>query len=313
MKQVAVIGAGLMGHALALVYALGGCRVRLQDVSEEALVRARGLIATGLETLAEAGFCSAADKRAVLEERLLPTPRLDDAVADAELVVEAVFENTDVKRQVFTAIDRAAPASAIIASNTSYLEIFPLVPERRLPRTLIAHWYTPPYIVDLVDVVPGPRTERWVVEAVRDQVRGFGKHPIVMKRFIPGFIANRIQAAISLEVYALLDDGFAEAAEIDDAVRYGLALRLPILGHLKKADYTGLEMVQRALANRSYEPPELRGECATLDRLIASGRTGVMAGKGFYDYAGQSPESLFQERDRKILRLKKLLQEMGEM
>jgi 3-hydroxybutyryl-CoA dehydrogenase len=313
MQKVAVVGAGLMGHALALVYALGGCRVRLQDVSPQALERARSLIATSLDTLVEAGFCSAAEKRAVLDERLAPTPRLDEAVGDAELVVEAVFENVDVKREVFAAIDHAAPMSAIIASNTSYLEIFPLVPERRLPRTLIAHWYTPPYIVDLVDVVPGARTDAAVVEAVRDQVRGFGKKPIVMKRFIPGFIANRIQAAISLEVYALLDEGYADAAEIDDAVRYGLALRLPILGHLKKADYTGLEMVQRALANRSYAPPQLRGECATLDALIAAGRTGVMAGKGFFDYGGRPAEELFQERDRKILRLKKLLQEMGEV
>src|SRR5262249_20018835 len=131
------------------------------------------------------------------------------------------------------------------------------------------------------------------------------KKPLLLKRFVPGFIANRIQAAVSLEAYALLDEGLAEPQEIDDAIRYGLALRLPVLGHLKKADYTGLEMVQRALANRSYEPPPVRGNCATVDRLVAGGRTGVMAGKGFYDYGGASPETLFRERDRKILRLKK--------
>jgi 3-hydroxybutyryl-CoA dehydrogenase len=313
MNKVAVIGAGLMGHALALVYALGGCRVRLQDVSEAALGRARFLIANGLRTLAEAGFCTAADEKAVLDERVAFTPSLEEAVADAELIVEAVFEDRTVKRAVYDKIDRAAPALAVLASNTSYLDVFPLVPERRLPRTLIAHWYTPPYIVDLVDVVPGPRTDRAVVEQVRDQLAGFGKKPLVLKRFLPGFIANRIQAAISLEAYALLDEGLAEPQEIDDAIRYGLALRLPVLGHLKKADYTGLEMVQRALANRSYEPPPMRGNCAAIDRLIAAGRTGVMAGKGFYDYGSASPETLFRERDRKILRLKKLLQEMGEM
>jgi 3-hydroxybutyryl-CoA dehydrogenase len=311
MKNVAVIGAGVMGHALALVYALGGSRVRMQDVSTEALERGARLVAAAVDTLVEAGAVEAERKQAVLGA-VETVPAVEDAVAGVELVVEAVFEDVEVKREVYAKIDRAAPKDAILASNTSYLNVFPLVPPARQRRTLIAHWYTPPYIVDLVDVVPGPETDPALVEAVRSHLAGIGKKPIVMKRFIEGFIANRIQSAISLEVYKLLDEGYADAQEIDDAVRYGLALRLPILGHLKKADYTGLDMVRRALANRSYEPPALRGHSETLDRLLAEGRSGVIAGKGFFDYGGRPPEELFRERDLKLLRLKEFLRGIGE-
>ena len=314
MQKIAIIGAGTMGHALALVHALGGCPdIRLQDVSAEVLERAPGLMRTALRTLREAGAAGPEKDDAWLAGAVRTTLDLAEAVADADLIVEAVFEDPEVKRQVFAAIDHAAPHGAIIASNTSYLDVFPLIPARRQRRAAIAHWYTPPYLVDLVDIAPGPETEPDVIHALRDFYAGMDKKPVVLKKFVPGFIANRIQAAISLEVYRLLDDGIADAAEIDASVKYGLALRMPLLGHLMKADFTGLAMSRHAQTNRSYTPPPVRGRSDRLDALVEAGHTGVMAGRGFYDYAGRSPAELMRERDLKLLQLKQALKAIGEI
>jgi len=211
MEQVGIIGAGTMGHALALVHALGGCQVRLQDINADVLGKAPGLIEAACASLVQAGEISPADAKAA-QVRITPTASLPQAVLDADLIVEAVIEKTDVKTDVFKAIDQAAPADAIIASNTSYLDVFPLVPAARQRRTLIAHWYTPPYIIDLVDIAPGPETAPEVMAAMEALYRGFGKQPILFDQLIPGYIANRLQAALNLECLRMIDEGWVSAS-----------------------------------------------------------------------------------------------------
>lgn len=310
-RNVAVLGAGTMGHALALVHALGGCQVRLQDLGDDALEKATALIAGACDTLVSAGRCSAAEAEAA-RARIACTTSLAEAVGGADLVIEAVVENAEVKREVFAAVDAAAPDHAVIASNTSYLDVFPLVPERRAARTMIVHWYTPPYIIDLVDVVGSEKTERALLEEMRDFLAALGKKPILLDRFIEGFIANRLQSAMGLEVYRLLDEGYASPEAIDASIKYGLAARMALMGHFMKADFTGLDMVQRALANRSYTPPEPRGRSTTLDALVARGRGGVMQGAGFYDYHGRPAVELMAERDRRLLALKAAIEKIEQ-
>jgi len=307
--NVGVIGAGLMGHALALVHALGGCHVSLQDKDQKALERAPALIEGALTTLTE-GDAIAADEATAAQGKITTVASVPDAVEDAALVVEAVTENRDIKRAVFANIDASAPPDAIIASNTSHLDVFPLMPAGRQARCLITHWYTPPYIVDLVDLAPGPETTRDVMTMMHALYAGMGKYPIAFETFISGYVANRIQAAMNLEIFRMLDEGLASPEEIDGSIRHGLTLRLAAMGQLEKLDYTGLEMVQRGLANRTYEPPEPSGRSRTLDQLIEDGRTGVMAGAGFYEYGEVPPTELFRRRDAKLLRLKKALQDM---
>ena len=309
--KVAVIGAGVMGHALALVHALGGCRVRLTDTDAAALARAPALMSAALATLREAGETTHGD--AWLAAAVTTHADLAATLEGAGLVVEAITEDAEAKRALFAAIDRLAPRGAIIASNTSYLDPFPLIPDARQDCAAIAHWYTPPYIIDLVDIVAGPGCAPEIPLRLRDLYAGMGKRPLVLKRFVPGFIANRIQAVISMEVYALLDSGVADAAEIDTAIVHGLALRMPLLGHLMKADFTGLLLAQKALANAMVPPPPARTRSETLDRLVASGATGITSGRGFYDWSGRSPAELFAERDRRLLALKRALKEIGSL
>jgi 3-hydroxybutyryl-CoA dehydrogenase len=312
IDTVAVLGAGIMGHALALVHALGGCRIVLQDVSSAARAKAPELIDAALDTLVGGGEIDRAAADAA-RARIAVVEDLETAVSGSDLVVEAVVEDPEVKRALFARIDACAPARALIASNTSYLDIFPMVPTSRARTTLIAHWYTPPYLVDLVDLVGGPATDPAAIETLRALYAGWGKKPVVLQRFIPGYVANRLQAALTREVFFLLDEGYASAQDIDDAVIHGLALRIPLLGHLRKADFTGLDLVRRALANATVKLAPDQTRSATLDRLVDAGRTGVMGGAGFFDYGGRSPDELFRARDERLLSLKRHLRRIGEI
>lgn len=311
--NIAIIGAGTMGHALALVFALGGHRVALTDSDPAVLDRAGPLMEKALATLVEAGEAPEGRDAAWLHDAVSRHAGPEETVRDADLIIEAIIEDPEAKRTLFARLDACAPDEAILASNTSYLDVFPLIPERRQRRALIAHWYTPPYLVDLVDIVPGPSCDPACVERVRDMVAAMGKAPIVMRRFVPGYIANRVQSAIGLEVQRLLDDGVATAEEIDTAIIHGIALRLPILGVLAKADFTGLNLMRHALRNRTYQPPPVRGRCDALEELLEQGRSGVLSGAGFYDWGGRDPAALFEERDRRLLALKRELRRIGTM
>jgi 3-hydroxybutyryl-CoA dehydrogenase len=313
MTEVAVVGAGLMGHALALVFALGGHQVRLTDSNAETLERAPGLMATALATLAEAGEVDGSWNRQRLSQAVRCIPSLADTVGGAKVVVEAIVERPDAKRALYSQLEGLMDADAILASNTSNLDIFPLVPDGLQKRTIIAHWYTPPYLCDLVDLCPGAQTDPAALATVRDMVRAMGKVPVVFKQMVQGYVANRLQAAMGLEVQRMLDEGLVTPKDIDDSVIHGIALRMPILGVMAKADFTGLLLMQQGMKNRSYTPPEPKGHSEALDKLVTEGRTGVMSGKGYFDWGDRSPEELFRERDRKLLALKQALRKIGPM
>lgn len=311
--RVAVIGAGTMGHALALVFAMGGHQVRLTDANPATLDRAQVLMEKALATLEAAGEAPKGWGSAQLAQACTRHATLEECVDGAELIVEAIVENPDAKRELYARLHECSPPNAIWASNTSYLDIFPFVPPERLKRTLIVHWYTPPYLVDLVDLVPHAETDEAVLQQVKALVEAMGKVPIVMRKFIPGYVANRIQAAIQAEVQFLIDEGYATAQEIDAAVIHGIGLRLQIIGVMAKADFTGLAMLQHAFRNRMYTPPEDKGGSASMDALVAKGQAGVMDGRGYYDWGGRPPAEIFEERDRRLVALKQSLRKIGFM
>jgi len=313
MDNVAIIGAGTMGHALAQVFAQGGYQVSLNDVSEEILQQARRLIASNLETLCQAGVFDPAEKSSVLEERITYTTDLAPAVGTSELVIEAIVEDREAKKGLFSELDRLCPPEAILASNTSYLDIYQFVETKRPGKVIITHWFAPPHIVPLVEIVPGSQTTPETVAKVKKVLDGLGKQTIVLKKFLPGFIANRLQAALSLEVYHLLDNGYATPEDIDRATKASFGMRIPILGLVKRVDFAGLDLVQRILKNKSYTPPPVKGRSEVVDSMVSQGRLGVKTGKGFYDYGDSPIEETLRKRDVKLLKLREFLTELGEM
>ncbi len=312
IQNVAVIGAGTMGHSLAQAFAQGGCNVWLNDVQEEILNRAKKLISSNLKTLADLRMLDAKQPAAILD-RIQTTTKIETAAEKAQFVIEAIIEDAGAKKKMFAALDRFCPPQAILASNTSYLDIFKFVETGRPEKVLITHWFAPPHLVPLVEVVRGPQTSAETASTVKAFLIEMGKKPILITKFLPGFISNRLQAALRIESHFLLDNGYATPEDIDEASKASFGLRIPILGLMKREDFAGLDTVQRNMNNRLYQPPEVRGSSETLDRLIEKGRLGVKTGSGFYDYQGRTAEELMRERDIKLIKLREFLRELGEL
>jgi len=312
IRNVAVVGAGTMGHALAQVFAVHGCSVRLTDNRTGALAGALDMVRSNLASLVGAGRLSTEDGAQALA-RIHPVDRLEQAGDGADLVIEAVVEDIAVKQEVFATFDRVSPPHAILASNTSYLNIFEFLKTNRPGQVVITHWFAPPHIIPLVEIVCGPETSADTVAVLKQLLTAMGKRPIVIRKFLPGFIANRLQSALTQEVLFLLENGYATAEDIDAAAKSSFALRTPILGIMQRFDYAGLDLTQKILRNRQYVPPQVIDRSPSVDRLVAAGDLGVKTGRGFYDYGRRSPTELMQERDRRLLRLLDLLEEMGEI
>lgn len=312
IKTVAVVGAGTMGHALAQVFAQGGYAVWLVDVNEAVLAKARRLIASNLSTLVETGCFPQEEVPAALD-RIRTTTRTEEAGRDADFVIEAVVEDIATKKDLFKTLERVCPAHAILASNTSYLNIFKFVETSRPENVLITHWFAPPHIVPLVEIVCGPQTSQATADTIRDLMLKLGKKPVVISKFLPGFIANRLQSALTQEVLFLIDNGYATPEDIDEAAKNSFALRTPIVGLVKRFDFAGLDLTQKILRNRQYEPPQPVDRSPSVDRLVSQGKLGAKTGCGFYDYGNRTTEEITKERDVKLIRLREFLKEVGEL
>lgn len=312
IRNVAVIGAGTMGHSLAQVFAQAGYPVWLNDVKDEILDRARKLIASNLDTLIELGNVEKSQKEPILQ-RVHTTANLEEAGKSADFVIEAIVEDQAAKKEMFSRLDRICPPGAILASNTSYMDIFKFVETKRPERVLITHWFAPPHIVPLVEIVKGPQTSQETVDLVKALMVKVEKKPIVLTKFLPGFIGNRLQSALQNEVMHLLDNGYASPEDIDTATKASFALRMPLLGLVKRMDFTGLDLCQKIKSNMTYKVPPQRPRSETLDKLVSQGKLGVKTGSGYYEYGGRSTEEIMKERDLKLIRLREFLREMGEL
>jgi 3-hydroxybutyryl-CoA dehydrogenase len=312
IRNVVIVGAGTMGHSLAQAFAQGGFNVWLNDLKEEILSKAMSLIASNLMTQVELGFLDQSHQAFILG-RIQTTTKIAEAGKNADLVIEAIIEDAGAKKEMFRTLDKVCPPAAILASNTSYMDIFKFVETRRPQKVLITHWFAPPHIVPLVEIVRGPETTQETVEAVKALLIQLGKKPIILSKFLPGFIANRLQSALGSEVLFLLDNGYATPEDIDEATKASFGLRIPILGLVKRMDFTGLDLAQKIISNRLYEPPKPRGSSKSIDRLVAQGKLGIKSGGGFYDYGGRSPEEIMKERDIKLIKLREFLRELGEL
>jgi 3-hydroxybutyryl-CoA dehydrogenase len=294
-----------MGHGLALLASKSGHEVVLVDVDETALERAMGLIRGQLAWLEKEGEIPRGSPAGILE-RIRPTGDYGQELASCRLVLEAISENPSSKAALYKQIAPLLAPDSIVASNTSYLNVFSFAPQEILSRLLIAHFYAPPYLIPLVEVVGGERTPRKSVEWLVAVLRRMGQRPVVMEKFIPGYIVNRLQRAMAREIFHLLDEGYATPEVIDEAVHGSLAIRLPVLGVVRRYDFTGLDLVLQFLGNPSIRlVNEDRIPRALKDRVEA-GDLGVKTGRGFYEYPDLS-ESI-RDRDRRLLALRKFLE-----
>lgn len=308
IKNVAVVGSGLMGHGIAQVFAQGGCSVTVRDLNEEILQKAKEKIASNLRTFVEMDL---EEKKAIdiVMSRIKSTTDLQEAVAEADFVIEAVPEDLDLKKKVFREIDAATSKDTIMASNTSMLSITEIGKwVKNKDRLIITHWFNPPYLIPVVEVVRGELTSQETFEVTVSLLRKIGKEPIKVLKEVPGFLVNRIQTAMFREVLSLLEGGVAEAEEIDRAVKGSFGLRLATIGPLETADLGGLDLWYKGMRHLYKFLDNSSGPQKILREKVESGHLGQKAGKGFFEYQDDSLKGMKEkERDRKLIRLLKIL------
>ena len=242
ISRTAVIGAGVMGHAIAQVFARRGCPVMLYDIGEGLLADAMEKVRANLALYVEMGLENAASVEAVLS-RINTTTDLGAAVADAQFITEAVLEDKELKKRIFREIAGAAPRDAILASNTSTLPLALIGEElEERDRLIITHWFNPPHLIPVVEVIRGESTSDETFERTVAFLKFLRKEPVHVRKPLPGFLVNRIQTAMFREIMALLEEGVASAEDIDKAVRGSFGLRLAVMGPLAVVDLGGVHL-----------------------------------------------------------------------
>ncbi len=295
IKKVLVVGAGTMGHSIAQVYATAGIEVNLVDTNKDILDHAMNLIKSNLNTLAEFERVKSNEISEIINRIHLST-NLKDAAQNVDLVVEAVSEIPDLKEKIFSQLDDYCSDNTILASNTSSLDIFKIVKIKRPERLVIQHWFAPPHIIPLVEIVPGRKTSKEIVELSVKLIERIGKKPVVLKKYIDSFIVNRIQNAIGGVVFELLLRRIATPEMIDAAIKHSLGIRLPIVGVVQTMDFTGLDLISDITKSKGIEISLIKDK-------VDQGHLGAKTGKGIYDYGDLSEAEILKKRDRQYLKI----------
>lgn len=303
VKRVAVVGAGTMGHSIAQVFAQAGIDVNLADVKEDVLTHSLQLVKGNLKTLVDYGKVDPKDVPSILG-RIHVTTDIAVAARDVDFALEAVVEIPDVKRKLFTQLEEFCPKRAVLASNTSGLEIFKIIEVKDPSRTVVAHWFAPPHIIPLVEVVPGPQTSPEVLQFTAGLMARIGKKPIVMRQFVQRFIVNRIQNAIAFTALEMIANGWAKAEEVDLAVKSSIGIRMPIIGILQSLDFTGLGLVNDINKSLGLKIP-------IIEEAVKEGHLGASTSKGIYDYGGRTEEEILRKRDTLFLKMLDHMESIG--
>lgn len=281
VRNVAVLGAGIMGRGIAYVAALGGFHTVLQDVSAEALDQATGEIGAILEKGVAAGKVDAA-AAGEARRRLGTARRPEEAAQHADLVIEAVPERMDLKVEIFAAVDRAAPRHAILASNTSSLSITEMAAATERPAQVVGmHFFNPVHRMKLLEVVRGLETSPGTLAAVGAVGTAMGKECVEVRES-PGFVTSRINAMIGNEAFYMLQEGVASASDIDKALRLGLNHPM---GPFELVDLVGLDTRLSILRFLHRTLGEKFRPCPLIEQYVAAGRLGRKSGRGVYEYA----------------------------
>lgn len=306
-EKVTVLGAGTMGHGIVQLYAQAGYDVFMYDLKEEFLKRAITRISDNLDMLIQENSITTGEKENTLK-RISTTTDLREAVSGTRFVTEAVSENLAIKFDLFKQLEEVIEDDTIIASNTSTFSIQQLAEGvQKKDRLIITHFFNPAHLVPLVEVVKGPETSQDIIDRTVEVLENIGKKPVVLKKDIPGLIANRLQAALVREAFYLLDQGIAEAEDIDLAITAGPGFRWSFIGPLETADFGGLDIWKSVVENLAPVLSKEEKVPQFVEQKVQSGNLGTKTGNGLFTYESDDDvQRRITERDENFIRLANL-------
>jgi 3-hydroxybutyryl-CoA dehydrogenase len=290
IRNISVLGAGLMGHGIAQFFASANYNIHLLDVKSELLSKALQNIRLNLSMMARKAVISESVIDTIIS-RIKTTTNMAEAASDAQLVIEAVPENLGLKQEIFHDLDQLCPPQTILATNTSVISITEIAAKaRRRGRILGTHFWNPPYMIPLVEVVKGRETSEEAMETTYKFLKNAGKHPVKVMKDVPGFVGNRLQHALWREAISIVENGIAEPATVDEVIKEGFGIRLPVLGPLENVDMVGLDLtlaihdyILKYLSSSPNPSPLLREK-------VEKGELGFKTGQGFYTWSAEEAQ-----------------------
>jgi len=287
LNKITVLGSGIMGHGIAQISAMNGYQVVLRDIEQKFLDSAMDKIKWSLDKLVEKNKIKKEESEKIYG-RIKPIVDLKDALIDTDLLIEAVPEDLNLKKKVYSEVDQFAEEKTVYASNTSTLPISEISQLTSRPDRFIGlHFFNPPQLMKLVEVIPGARTEKSIVDLGINLVKSFGKDPIVCNKDVPGFIVNRIFIPLVHEAAYCLESDGKTMTQIDSAVKFKLFLPM---GIFELADYTGIDVIHKATVEMYSRDKKVIHPHPMIAQLFSSGKLGKKSGDGFYSYGDKNYE-----------------------
>ena len=287
IKNITVLGSGVMGHGIAQVSATAGYNVVLRDIKQEFLDKAMEKIRWSLDKLVTKEKISKEEGNAIFS-RIRPAVDLNDAVKDAELVIEVVPEIMDLKKQVYAELDKVAKPEVIFASNTSTLPITEIANTTSRPDKFIGiHFFNPPQLMKLVEIIPGEKTSQEVTEITQEFVKSVNKQAVLCRKDVPGFIINRLFIPMVHEACYMQDRTGASLEEIDSAVKFKLGFPM---GIFELADFTGMDVIHKATVEMHLRDKKVINPHKTIEKMFDEKKLGQKSGEGYYKYSDDKYE-----------------------
>lgn len=312
MEKLTILGAGTMGHSIALSAAWSGHTPTVYGINEQDVTNADKGLAQKLAVMADNGLFDDNEAQAI-RERILFTTSLEEAIGEATFILEVVPEKLQLKRDLYKQLESLVDPSVIIASNTSGFKPSLLAEGMNHPeRFIVAHFWNPGHLIPLVEVVNGERTQEEATARTMALLKAMNKKPILLNKELPGFIGNRLQYALFREAQALLDAGAASKEDIDAAVTYSIGRRLPVTGPLMTADMGGLDVFS-AISNYLFEDlADDQRSGKILSQLVDQHKLGDKTGQGFYEWTPDVSEKINRKREQTLIQfLKNDLEQEG--
>jgi enoyl-CoA hydratase/3-hydroxyacyl-CoA dehydrogenase len=289
IKNITVLGSGIMGHGIAQVSAMSGYNVVLRDIEREFLDKAMGKIKWSLDKLVSKEKISQSQADDIYS-RIRPIVDLKEAVKDCDLVIEAVPEIMDLKKKVYAELDKVAGENVVFASNTSTLPITEIANTTSRPERFIGiHFFNPPQLMKLVEIIPGQKTAKDVVKLTNDYVKSIQKEPVVCRKDVPGFIVNRLFIPLVHEACYVMDRQKIQLTEIDSAVKFKLGFPM---GIFELADFTGMDVIHKATIEMHLRDKKVIRPHPKIEQLYNEKKLGQKTGEGFYKYSDEKYERI---------------------